>query len=360
VTPDVKLVEAIHRDRYPYGWDQEDSERAAARYETWLDNLQRAPVVSDKGRRTLNYVLDRSLLRPGRGAALYGAQGKGKTNVLAVVTQLVLRYRPEWDVFTNVPYPWWASAGRAPPRLHLIESLSDLLEGLSHRTLQGRWSAVIIDEFDQVDTSHSWASASSESWAKYLFVARHYLTQGPLVVFHAFHFIPLTLRGGSVGSPFKLIVRNGERVIADLENPDGAWVGTYPESDLPYLTLGLRGFRLDVDVQDLESRFVGPQFAGDVMAVAQTTIAYLEEKRKLEETQDQAELALGAGETAKDAVIAGDLRLGLGTREIAEKHHVNFGRIARVRARYLLPATDARAPRAREGDLDSPGPGDPE
>ena len=216
------------------------------------------------------------MLRAGRGAALYAAQGRGKTNALAFVTQLVLRYRPEWEVFTNVPYPWWARAGETPPRLHLVESLSGLLRGLSNRTVDGKWSAVLIDEFDQVDTSHSWASAGSESWAKYLFVARHYMTRGPLVVFHSFNFIPLTIRGGDVGSPFKLVNVHGERRIGDLENPKGPWVGVIPESDLPYLTFGLRGFRIDVDVQDLEGQFTGPEFAGDVEAVARTTLAYLD------------------------------------------------------------------------------------
>ncbi len=359
MTPDVKLVEAILRDRSPYEWTKEDAERAALQHETWLDDLANPPALTEQGRKTLNYVLDRSLLRPGRGAALYATQGKGKTNVLAVVSQLVLRYRPEWEVFTNVPYPWWSGAGRAPPRVHLIESLSELLEGLSQRTLQGRWSAVIIDEFDQVDTSHSWASAGSESWARYLFVARHYLTRGPLVVFHSFHFIPLTIRGGSVGSPFKLIVRKGERVIADLENPDRGWVGTYPESDLPFLTFGLRGFRLDVDVGQLESRFTGPRFAGDVTAVAQTTLEYLEGTRTVKETEERANLEAGAGQAAKDLAIASDLRAGLSARDIASKRHVNFGRIGRVRGLVdagllpLLPATDARARRAREGDQDS-------
>jgi hypothetical protein len=368
VTLDAKLVEAVLRDRAPYGWRREDAERAATRYENWLRDLNQTPAPSDKGLRTLQYVLDRCLLRPGRGAALYGAQGKGKTNVLAVVTQLVLRYRPEWDVFTNVPYPWWAGAGPVPARLHLTESLSDLLAGLSRRTLEGRWSAVIIDEFDQVDTSHSWASAGSESWAKYLFVARHYLTRGPLVVFHSFHYIPLTIRGGSVGSPFKLVVRNGERVIADLENPDGAWVGTYPESDLPFLTFGLRGFRLDVDVQELESRFTGSRFAGDVTAVAETTLGYLTEegarkKRRQETLQKEREYraSRAEGRVIVEERIASDLLAGRTYREILARYRVSPAFVADVRkrliaeGRFALSASGARAPRAREAGPDSSG-----
>jgi len=206
-------------------------------------------------------VLDLKLLRPGRLSAVYAAQGRGKTNVLAVVTRLVLDYRRDWEVFTNVPYPWWGRECPRPPRLYLVESLSDLLRALSERALQGKWSAVIIDEFDRADTSHTWATEGSESCARYLFIARHYLTCGPLLVFPSFNFIPLPVRTGQIGSPFKLVVTEGKHRLVDVMDPRGkrrGFLGPFPETDLPYLTLGLRGFSLDMDVQELEGRFVGP------------------------------------------------------------------------------------------------------
>lgn len=160
--PDERLVEMILRDRSPYGWDRQHAVEAAERYESWLRGLATPPQLSEESQRKMRHVLERSLLRAGRGSALYAAQGRGKTNALAVVTQLVLVNRP-WEVFTNVPYPWWSGHGPAPPRMHLTESLSGLLKALSERTLKGKWSAVIIDEFDQSDTSHSWATDASES-----------------------------------------------------------------------------------------------------------------------------------------------------------------------------------------------------
>ena len=368
--PDEKLVEMILRDRSPYGWARPDAVAAAERYEGWLRGLKVHPELPEESLRKIRHVLDRSLLRPGRGAALYAAQGKGKTNALAVITQLVLVNRPDWEVFTNVPYPWWAGAGTAPPRLHLTESLSDLLTQLSERTLKGKWSAVIIDEFDQSDTSHSWASAGSESWAKYLFVARHYLTRGPLVVFHSFNFIPLTIRGGAVGSPFKLVTRQGERVIADLENPDGEWVCTVPEADLPYLTFGLRGFRIDVDVQELEALFTGPKFAGVVTAVAKTTLWYLQKtqgrpsyREALARRKEILALA-NQSNVEKDWAIARDLAAGMTWKQVTENHHVSRERVSRAAA--LIPhlpkepgtgygGTGARDPRAREGGGDVTG-----
>lgn len=355
---DEKLVAAILRDRGPYGWTEIDARAAAERYEAWCSDLEKlegkVPELTPVGRENLRRILDRSLLRPGRGAALYAAQGRGKTNALAFVTQLVLRYRPELEVFTNVPYPWWAGAGKAPPRLHLVESLSGLLRGLSNRTMVGKWSAVLIDEFDQADTSHSWATAGSESWAKYLFVARHYLTRGPLVVFHSFHFIPLTIRGGAVGSPFKLVNVHGERRIGDLENPKGPWVGVIPESDLPYLTFGLRGFRIDVDVQELEAQFTGPEFAGDVEAVARATLAYLGRGKPAYERLRELKAETNAAEVAIQEVVEADVLAGLTYRQIQAKRGVTTNLIASVRkrlqaaGRLTLDASGARSPRAGE------------
>ena len=363
---DESLVEMILRDRSPYGWDRQRAVEAAERYESWLRGLATPRQPSEESQRKVRHVLERSLLRAGRGAALYAAQGRGKTNALAVVTQLVLVNRPDWEVFTNVPYPWWSGHGRAPPRMHLTESLSGLLKALSERTLKGKWSAVIIDEFDQSDTSHSWATDASESWAKYLFIARHYMTRGPLVVFHSFSFIPKTIRGGAVGSPFKLVNRGGERAIADLENPDGEWVCTVPESDLPYLTFGLRGFKIDVDVQELEAQFTGPEFAGDVEAVAKATLKYLDRGPSAAQQLKAMRTAEAEGELVWLRLIEGDLKAGKTYRKIQEERHVSSHTIARVAKRlrldgcFPLPASGAREPRTREGSGTSTRPDEDE
>ncbi len=371
--PDDRLVAAILRDRGPYGWDEHDAIAAAERYEAWLADIKaldgQRPELTPYGHRVLGNLFDRTLLRAGRGAALYAAQGRGKTNTLAWITQMVLRYRPEWEVFTNVPYPWWAGAGETPPRLHLIEGLRDLLGALSRRTLKARWSAVLIDEFDQSDTSHSWATEGSEAWAKYLFIARHYMTRGPLVVFHSFHFIPKTIRGGSVGSPFKLVSRGGQRRIGDLENPSGDWVAVVPESDLPFLTFGLRGFKLDVDVQALEAEFTGPQFAGDVEAVARTTLEFLarpptttgEQVRAAKAELRDREVSAAEGRKLRERLMAEDLEGGMPPGQVARKWRVSGATVRRVMDSLLLGDVTgdrrrtARALHARE-EATAPGP----
>ena len=359
-----RLADAIYRDRRPYGWTQADATAAERRYLEWLHLLAKKPVLTPKGRDILHRVLDLKLLRPGRVSAVYAAQGRGKTNVLAVVTQLVLDYRRDWEVFTNVPYPWWGRECPRPPRLHLVESLSDLLRALSERALQGKWSAVIIDEFDQADTSHTWATEGSESWARYLFIARHYLTRGPLLVFHSFNFIPLPVRTGQIGSPFKLVVAQGKHRLVDVMDPKGGrrgFVGTFPETDLPYLTLGLRGFSLDVDVQELETRFVGPQFAGDAQAVARETLAFLNERKSAPTYREAlarrraAWAATHVGALARDEAILADADAGLTYREIQRKHHTSSKHISDLLARRfpLSASPGGTPPRAPEENRDS-------
>lgn len=358
---DPKLVATILRDRSPYGWTETDAAGLAERYETWLADLKalggQRPPLTPRGRAALSNLFDKTLLRAGRGAALYSAQGRGKTNALAHLTALALRYRPEWEVYTNVPYPWWAGIGEKPPRLHLVETLSELLRALSERTLRAGWSAVLIDEFDQTDSSHSWATDASESWAKYLFVARHYMTRGPLVVFHSFSWIPKTIRGGSVGSPFKLVVQNGQRRIGDLENPKGDWVGVIPESDLPFLTFGLRGFKIDVDVQELEAQFIGPQFAGDVEAVARTTLEYLgrparvtpEQVRETQAQRREQDLAAAEGRRLRERLIADDLVAGMKPADVMRKWGTSGRLIRRIRDALLLDSKgQSSTPAARE------------
>ena len=75
--PDEKLVEMILRDRSPYGWTRLDAVAAAERYEGWLRGLAVHPELPEESLRKLRHILDRSLLRRGRGAALYAAQGRG-------------------------------------------------------------------------------------------------------------------------------------------------------------------------------------------------------------------------------------------------------------------------------------------
>lgn len=169
------LVDAIAEDRRQYGITQDGATLLAKRYEAWLAELKAGRAADLYHEDTVTRLLDNSLLRLNRMSAIYGPQGKGKTNLCAVLTEIILACRPQWEVYSNVPYPWHFRAAETPPRLHLVESLSELLRALSERALEGKVdAAIILDEFDQTTSSHTWQSEASESWSRFVYVKRHY------------------------------------------------------------------------------------------------------------------------------------------------------------------------------------------
>jgi hypothetical protein len=195
--------------------------------------------------------------------------------------------------------------------------MTELLRGVANSILADRIPAVAIDEMDQASTSHEWASERSESWTKFLFVERHFRVRGPLLAYHVYEHVPLPLRrvGDLRGSYFRVVVLGGERLLARVEDTS-AWWGVR-ESLLPYQTLGLRGFSLDLDMAGLENHL-----DGDRREVAQQTIAYLDElgKRRKEETQLAEE---EAREVHAAAVAEVDLA-------VAEQHRARLERRERI------------------------------
>ncbi|MGP8077205.1 MAG: hypothetical protein ACLP78_00815 [Thermoplasmata archaeon] len=289
------LAATILEDRVDQGVTRDDAGRRARRYQAWLNEL---PKHHD--RRTCpeetqirNYPGD-LCFHTGRATVFVARQGAGKTNTLSYLIENAIEHRPEWDIYTNVPYPWSGSlAGNvpAPPHLHAVASMSQLLRGVVYTILADRIPAVAIDEMDQATTSHEWASERSESWTKFLYVERHFRVRGPLLAYHVYEHVPLPLRriGDLRGSYFRVVILGGDRLLARVEDT-AAWWGIR-ESILPYLTLGLRGFDLDVDMTDLE-RHLG----GGHRDVARQTIAYLDEfeQRREEEADRRAEEARAA------------------------------------------------------------------
>lgn len=316
---DRALVEAIYDDRKLAGFSRTFAEDRARDYASWLRELE----AGTASRRYLEGEVDRLLgflQRQGRLSAVYGPQGKGKTNLSAFVTEIVLACRPDWQVLSNVPYPWYAGKGKAPPRLKLVESDVDLLRALSENILAEKWpTAVVLDEFDQAVTSHTWSTDISKSWNKFVNVKRHYLAMGPLLVYHALNQIPLEARSSSTGSVFKLIVRDGEHALIDLEDDTlSTWASTIDRSALPYLTHGLRGFSLSVDFGALQDRLRGPSFRGDPRSVAEETLAFLDEW----EAEQRAEADEAAAE-ARHAHAAAIMKLD---NAVAEQHEAALER----------------------------------
>lgn len=263
----------------------------------------------------------------GQASVFVAGQGKGKTNAISFLIGKALAHRPDWDVYTNVPFPWDPRAPLAgvvppPPNLHHVDDMVGLLRGIAKTILAGRKPAVAIDETDQSVTSHEWSTDRAESWTRFLFVERHFRVRGPLLVYHYFESVPLPLRrtGDLRGSYFRVVVRAGEHRLARVEDTSRWWV--VGESALPFLTLGWGGFDINVDMADLEKRLAGghEQVAGTVLEY----LDELEERRQLEAAAAEAE----AREMHAQAVT--QLHV-----ELAEQHQAQLERRERIIGRLL-------------------------
>ena len=295
------LAREILEDRVDRGVSPEGAGRRARRYRSWLSAL---PEKHDRATCEEEALIRKwpgdLCFHTGQASIFVARQGAGKTNTLAYLIQKAIEHRPGWDVYTNIPFPWdgqLAGAVPAPPRLHPVKSLSQLLRGIASTILAGRIPAVAVDEMDQASTSHEWASDRSESWTKFLYVERHFRVRGPLLAYHVYEHVPLPLRrvGDLRGSYFRVVVLGGEHLLARVEDTS-AWWGVR-ESVLPYLTLGLRGFDLDADMADLERHLDGGR-----EEVARQTLAYLDDLA--ERRREEAEMAFAEARRAHEASVA--------------------------------------------------------
>ncbi len=163
---------------------------------------------------------------------------------------------------------------------------------------------------------------------------RHFRVRGPLLAYHVFEHVPLPLRrkGDLRGSYYRVVVLGGERLLACVEDLS-AWWGVR-ESLLPYLTLGLRGFDLDVDMADLERHIEGSH-----KDVARQTLAYLddfEEHRREQAVIDEAH----ARQNHAAALAAVN-------QAVAEQHRARLDRRERIiRAFQERPDLTVRAAQA--------------
>lgn len=284
---EAALARTLFEDRVDRGTTEAETRAKAVRYADWLERMKEP---HDPRR-----CPDEEFLRrwpgdlgfhTGQATVIVSKQGGGKTNACSRLIEAAIEHRPDWDIFTNVPFPWdYDPQIPRPPRLFGVHGMEELLAGVSRTILAGRKPAIAIDEMDQVVTSHSWARDTDESWVKFLFVERHFRARGPLLVYHVREHVPLPLRrrGDLRGSYFRLVIRDGRRKLIRVEDPSQWWVIT--ESRLPFLTLGLRGFSIDVDMEELLSRV-----DGDSRSVAQQVLDYLAERRqRVEEAEAESE-----------------------------------------------------------------------
>jgi hypothetical protein len=222
----------------------------------------------------------------GQPTILVAPQGHGKTMAATYLTELALGHRREWDVYTNVPFPWFEDLRGtvpAPPRLFSVHSGIELAEGIANSVLQDRVPAAVLDESGQWLSSHDWRSDAAESWTKFTYVERHFRTRGPVLVYHTWKTVlePFRDEGDLRGSYCRVVKRAGKYRIGRVEDRSRWWTVEY--SALPYLSLGLRGFDMNLDWEAL-----GKQLGGSVHSCARQVLAFTAEARD----QAAAEAAL--------------------------------------------------------------------
>jgi hypothetical protein len=286
-----QLASAILEDRVDRGCTPEDALRRAEAYAAWLERLTSNPhdratcpdePAIRRWRGDIGY-------HTGQATVIVAKQGAGKSNAASLLIERALMHRPEWDIYSNLPFPWNSGLRNivpSPANLYSVRSMSELLRGICERTIPaGRIPAVCVDEMDQTATSHSWANSADESWTKFLFVERHFRVRGPILVYHVWEHVPLPLRrlGALRGSYFRVIVKGGLRRLACIEDTS-RWFSV-SETKLPYYNLGLRGFALDVDMEPLEA-----SLDGSLQEMAAQTVAYLDQWQEAREDERQEEL----------------------------------------------------------------------
>lgn len=336
------LADMILDDRVDRGVTPTRALERAEHYRRWLDSLS-----SPHDRRTcpeeekIRLWPGSLCFHKGQATVVVGSQGKGKTNLLAFLIERAIRHRPEWEIYSNIPFPWdeeLAGIVPPPPRLHSISTMSELLRGIAQTVLAGREPAVVIDEMDQVATSHEWMTERSESWTKFLFVERHLRVWGPILAYHVREHVPLPLRANAAlrGSYLRVIVRHGKHQFVRAEDP--TYFGGIWESVLPFLTLGLRGFEIDVDMRELQT-----VARGSHRRVAELTLQYLDglaESRRAEETARREvarESDLPSPEVAHaiiEAEVIRRLEGGATVRQVAEAVGLSVGTVGGISHRW--------------------------
>ncbi len=304
----------------------ERAESVARRYRAWLSRLESPPGDMERLWSTESRTWPADLFfHVGKPTILVAPQGHGKTNAAAFLVQMALRLRRDWDVYTNIPFPWdqeLEGVVPKPPNLHSVHNAVDLMRGVANTILAGRRPAAVLDESGQWLSSHDWRSDAAEAMTKFVYVERHFRLRGPVLVYHTWKTVlePFRQEGDLRGSYCRVIRAHGTYRIAREEDRT-TWWGIH-ESDLPYLTVGLTGFDMNLDFQELGSRL-----RGSIRTVAQQVLDYLQqlEDRRAEE---ENVAALEARETHVASVANMELA-------VAEQHQAMLDRRERIIRRFM-------------------------
>ena len=224
----------------------------------------------------MDYWIDR-LLDYGISTSVFAKAGMGKSNTSSFIAQMVLIMKPNWDIITDLPIifsplmdPNHEFDEIKINRFYFVTNMAELLMASADIGLNHRVPAIIIDEFDSALTTDQMRSKGGLNLRQYMYLERHWDTQGPLFIYHTRKDIPVPMREANISNePYMVtrytnyVTRRTRRVVS---NPD-AWEYKYeggqrylpvPLTSLPYHSWGTSPFTvLDVDMQWLNSHMKG-------------------------------------------------------------------------------------------------------
>ena len=226
----------------------------------------------------MDYWIDQ-LLDYGISTPIFAKAGMGKSNTSSFVSQMVLIMKPQWDIITDLPIifsplmdPKNEFTEVKINRFHFVTNMSELLMESANIGLNHRIPAIIIDEFDSALTTDQMRSKGGLNLRQYMYLERHWDTQGPLFIYHTRKDIPVAMRSATISNQVYMVTKYTNyitrRVRRVVSNPE-SWAYRYeggqrylpvPLTSLPYHSWGTSPFTvLDVDMQWLNSHIKGTQ-----------------------------------------------------------------------------------------------------
>ena len=232
--------------------------------------------IDEIEQKIIDYWLN-ELLPYGISTSIFAKAGAGKSNFSAVICQFILIMKPQWDIITNLPFVFSPLMDIDHDfdeikidRFHFVISMSELLMETAKITLNNRIPSILLDEFDSALTTDQMRAQAGMNLRNYIYLERHWDTQGPLFVYHTRKDIPVVMREEIISHAVFMVTiysnyltRRSKRV---LSNPDywqnkpmgGRRYLPIPLTTLPYHSWGTSPFTvMDVDMKWLNAHVTG-------------------------------------------------------------------------------------------------------
>ena len=226
----------------------------------------------------IDYWLN-ELLPWGMSTAVFAKAGMGKSNFSSFLCQIILVMKPQWDIITDLPIifsPLMDAKGGFDEikinRFYFVQNMEQLLMASADIGLQNRIPAIILDEFDSALLSDQMRANAGRNLRHYIYLERHWNTQGPIFIYHARKDIPVPMREKTISHGVYMVTtysnyltRHTRRVVSSPDSwyrmpSGGRRYFPIPRTTLPYYSFGTSPFTVDdVDMQWLNAHVTGTQ-----------------------------------------------------------------------------------------------------